>query len=52
MWFIKNPVITPEFVERHMDKPLEWGKIMGYPANPAITPEFVERHIDKPWSWG
>jgi hypothetical protein len=43
-----NPSITPEFVEKHIDKPWDWGK-NGLSRNPM---EFVEKHIDKPWDWG
>ena len=45
-----NPSITPEFVERFIDKPWYWGKD-GLSSNPSITPEFVESRIDKPWDW-
>jgi hypothetical protein len=47
----ENPSISPEFVEKHIDKPWHWGRY-GLSSNPSISPEFVEKHIDKPWYWG
>jgi hypothetical protein len=59
----ENPLITTEFIERHLDKPWNWGSIFddwdsperfytGLSSNNIITAEFVERHLDKPWNWG
>ena len=45
------PNITPEFIEKHMDKPWDWGAY-GLSRNPCIIPEFIEKHLDRPWGWG
>jgi len=45
-----NPSITPEFIERHLDKSWVWGT-GGLSSNISITPEFIERHLDKHWCW-
>ncbi len=45
-----NPSITPEFIEKYIDRPWTWGWC-GLSNNPSITPEFIEKHIDKPWSF-
>ena len=46
-----NPSVTLEFIEKHIDKPWDWGST-GLSINPSITLEFIEKHIDKPWDWG
>ena len=46
----RNPAISMEFIEQHIDKPWEWGW-QGLSKNPAITMEFIERNIDKYWCW-
>ncbi len=45
-----NPSITPEFIEKHIDKKWGWG-MFGLSSNPSITPEFIEKHIKKKWDW-
>ena len=47
----RNPSITPEFIEKHIDKNWDWGRL-SLSVNPSITPEFVEKHIGKDWWWG
>ena len=42
----KNQSITPEFIEKHIDKTSEWNW-NGLSNNPSITPAF----IDKPYEW-
>ena len=51
-WFYLsvNPSITPEFIERHIDKGWYWNWV-GLSENPIITPDFVEKHMDKDWHW-
>ena len=39
---------TPEFIERHLDKPWYWTSLSD---NPSIRPSFIESHLDKPWDW-
>jgi hypothetical protein len=46
-----NPSVTLEFIERHLDKPWDWGH-WSMSLNPNLTLEFIERHFDKHWSWG
>jgi hypothetical protein len=43
----RNPIVTPEFVEKFIDKPWDWSR-WGLSLNLSITPEFVEKFIDKP----
>jgi hypothetical protein len=45
-----NISITPEFVERHLDKDWWWGSD-GLSTNPHHF-RVIERHIEKPWHWG
>jgi hypothetical protein len=46
-----NPVITPEFIERHINKDWNWGGD-GLSRNPSITVEFIEKYPNKDWWWG
>jgi hypothetical protein len=46
-----NASVTPQFVERHKDKPWAWGRY-GLSTNASVTPQFVELYKDKPWDWG
>ena len=46
-----NPGITLEFIEKHSDKPWNWGK-GGLSSNRVVTPEFVLKNRDKPWYFG
>jgi hypothetical protein len=43
-----NPNITPEYINKHLDKYWDWGYL---PNNPNMTKEFIEQHIDKFWYW-
>ena len=45
-WWIltRNPNITFEFIEKHINEDWDWGEIS---KNPNITLEFIETYIDK-----
>ncbi len=47
----RNPCITPDFVERHMDKGWFWNRY-ALSLNPSVTLDFIEKHLDKDWQWG
>jgi hypothetical protein len=44
----RNPNITMEFIEKHLDSPWDWNTIS---SNPNLTMEFIEANPDKPWNW-
>ena len=46
-----NRAIKPEFIEKHIEKPWDWG-FNGISINPNITSEFIEKYKEKPWHWG
>lgn len=39
-----NPNITPDFIEKHLDKPLDWSYLS---SNKFITSEFIEKYINR-----
>ncbi len=43
-WFSisRNPNITMEFIEKHLDKPWDW---YGISCNPNITIKDIEKHL-------
>ena len=45
----QNPIITPDFVEKYIDKQWSWKHLS---TNPSITFEFIEKYHNKDWNWG
>ena len=42
-WISKNPNLTMEFIEEHLDYDWDW---YGVSKNPNLTVEFIEDHLE------
>tara|TARA_B100000575_G_scaffold294519_2_gene311040 strand:- start:3858 stop:4904 length:1047 start_codon:yes stop_codon:yes gene_type:complete len=46
----RHPKLTIEFIERHIDKPWNWGE-KGLSKHKCITVDFLIKYSNKKWNW-